>query len=358
MPGPRRVVAVALAALASQLLATARLGEAAPDPDRPGEGDAASEAIVRVSDVAYTPVDPSLILYSGAPTLTFYVYRASDDGVDYPLANVDAASAGGVLWYLHNEMVGDCSHNGTIGQRRWGVTRIRRFKVSTRAPRPLYARGMNFGKFCAFSSGECTGPFRKGRDGAGNGANSKPEWDEFGFYVGCTNLGDYPFDVFRSGRRYPNATWYSFPGACPISQYDNRTEQCIKAMPGGLCDWATGQGDCTYHVRAAGEINIDELVGIRPAWDSRADFCKAGCQEGQGQDGAQQSFGANDDYDQRQESKCTSWWANIWDPLANANRVKELLDMFSRKYPDSRTEKDLPPPKCDFNYDRYFASAP
>lgn len=359
----RRFYAVVAAAAVCRLLVDARLGEPAPEP----AGASANQSVAsrgveavqrRTTKAAYQPADAALAERSEAPTLTFYAYRAVGEGADYPLANVNAASASGVLWYLHNEVIGDCSYNGTVGQRRWGATRIRRFKVSTKATRTLYARGMNFGKFCTFSFGECTGPFREGHAGAGNGANMKPEWDEFGFYVGCTSVGDYPFGSFRSGRRYPNATWYSFPGACPSMRYDTRTEKCIEEMPGGLCDSVTGQGNCTYHVEAAGEVNIDELVGIRPAWKNRADFCKAGCNEGESQNEPQQSFGPQDDYEERQKTQCTSWWANIWDPLANANRVKDLLSMFRRKYPESSTEEDLPQPTCDFNLDRYSASAP
>ena len=34
--------------------------------------------------------------------LEFYVYRAMGDS-SYPLENVNAANAAGVMWYLHNE---------------------------------------------------------------------------------------------------------------------------------------------------------------------------------------------------------------------------------------------------------------
>lgn len=47
---------------------------------------------------------PSLTSNSSAPLHEFYVYRAMGDS-SYPLENVNAANAAGVMWYLHNEAV-------------------------------------------------------------------------------------------------------------------------------------------------------------------------------------------------------------------------------------------------------------
>eukprot|EP00928_Gymnodinium_smaydae_P062595 TRINITY_DN46420_c0_g1_i1.p1 TRINITY_DN46420_c0_g1~~TRINITY_DN46420_c0_g1_i1.p1 ORF type:complete len:585 (+),score=75.54 TRINITY_DN46420_c0_g1_i1:50-1756(+) len=235
------------------------------------------------TDEPYLPPNKALTRPSTAPEFSFYLYRTQgpeQDGGDYPLENVNAASASGVLWYLHNEMIKECNYGNTAGMRRFGVTRIRRFKITYKAPQTLYDKGMNFGTLCSFDSGECTGPHRHGWSGTGSGWNSKDEWEEYGFYVGCAKLGDYPHQEWPSGRRYLDAVWYSLPGACPTMNFHKATTQCKDELPGGRCDFVTGQGNCTYKTEPAGEIDIDELVGITPQWSNRAEFCQAGCVEG------------------------------------------------------------------------------
>merc|ERR1719333_962162 len=55
-----------------------------------------------------------------SPVYTFYMYRVTG-AKDWPIENVNAASLGGVLWYLHNEVIVE-------RPRKFGITRIRRFK--------------------------------------------------------------------------------------------------------------------------------------------------------------------------------------------------------------------------------------
>lgn len=346
------------------------VGEA-PRPDGPGSSPRTAtgaqlswERIHRkqqstdlASDPLYSPNDPALLAPSSAPTLTFYVYRVQSAD-DFPMSNVVVGSAGGALWYLHNEMVQDCRYDGVPGARRWNSTRILRAKMSMKAPQPLADRGMNFGHYCSFNSGECTGPHQHGYDGLGTGENSKPEWENFGFHVGCTVLGDYPYEAYESGKRYPNPVWYSLPGPCPTRRFAEQTAQCAAEVPGGLCDKVTGQGNCTFSVEEAGEVDIDELVGIKPLWPDRASFCRAGCVEGEGQQAANQvPFGPKDNLGALVRKKCITWWHNIWNPIENAYRVSRLLAMFHKKYPNMPTEEELPPPTCDFHRGDYSTAS-
>ena len=102
-------------------------------------------------------------------------YRAMSDS-SYPLENVNAANAAGVMWYLHNEVglaeakffncyilhvfqgqlhtkIDLCmsdsqnilwifAHQVIIfTPRKFGITRIVRFKVQYKAPEPLFQKG-------------------------------------------------------------------------------------------------------------------------------------------------------------------------------------------------------------------------
>merc|ERR1719419_2021670 len=90
----------------------------------------------------------------------------------------------------------------------------------------------------------CRGEFR-------NQGNRAPvggpyEWSNFGYFVGCNNLGEWPFPTFKV--HYPGAIWYSLPGSCPSMQFYAETEWCEKKEPGGYCPGEpTGTGDCTWN---------------------------------------------------------------------------------------------------------------
>lgn len=289
---------------------------------------------------SYRPRNRELALPSDAPTQTFYVYRAqSPEGPhgEYPMSNVNVASLGGVMWYLHNELIYETRYRGVVGQRKYDVSRIRRFKITTKATTPLFKKGMNFGMKSSYDFGENTGPHRDNVNGPGTGWHSQPEWEEYGFYVGCNYLGDFPHQdpVFQVGRLYPDAIWYSLMGPCPAMNYQSASETCKRDLPGGLCPSPDGRGNCTYSIEEAGEIDIDELVGIRPRWASRADFVRRGGWEGSGwSNGGQLSF-----------------WNYIHSRDHNAWRVQAARDMFNTKYPDMT--EDMPPPRCDYDYGRY-----
>merc|ERR1712187_121468 len=79
------------------------------------------------------------------------------------------------------------------------------------------------------------------------------DWSRYGYYVGCEYLGNYPHTQFGSGKAYPEAIWYSFPGYCPNEDFPHKTEQCAAQEPGGYTGGKkdggpvpTGAGDSTY----------------------------------------------------------------------------------------------------------------
>jgi len=242
------------------------------------------------------------------------------------------------MWYLHNEVIGTKSFEGHLGERRFGISRIRRFKITHKATQPLFDRKMNFGVKESFDYGKATGPFRRGA------GSSAPEWNQFGFNIGCDYLGEYPHQdppFSTTGKKYPDAIWYSLPGSCPLMNYKSVTTECKQQFPGGMCSSPNGRGDCTYSVEDAGEIDIDELVGIKEKYGSRANFISKGCFEGDGH--------------KYQNGWCIPFWDNIWDASRNEQRVQAAIDLFHTKYPNSPQHEELAPPRCDFDYQRYYA---
>lgn len=223
------------------------------------------------------------------------MYRAVNDN-NYPPQNVNAANLAGVLWYLQHEVV-------TVTPRKFGITRIVRMRVETKAPQPLLDKGMNFGVRFAFDSGMCTGPF-----------DCNDAWGKYGYFVGCNNLGDFPYPTFKVS--YPGAVWYSLPGPCPSSRYQQQTDECRALQPGGACAGTpTGRGDCTYSYTMAGEIDISDLEG----------------------------------------SNATQFWERADDGQRCQGRISAARELFRLRYPKDPPDEALPAPACDFNYGSFYS---
>jgi len=286
-----------------------------------------------------------LLQNSSAPLRTFYMYRAVTDKVYAPM-NVNMANLPGVLWYLHNEVV-------ERTPRKFGITKISRLKVQTRSTQPLWEKGMEFGVRLAFDSGQATGPFVCGWHGETtpklcqgpfdstydvgmhNGSVVGAfEWDAYGYFVGCNKLGSHPFPNYRI--YYPGAVWYSLPGPCPSNNYTLWDQRCKERQPGGYCEGTpTGQGNCTWTYENAGEVTVDELVGIR----NYTKFLASGRKEYQRW--ADRGLG-------------WTWWDSKKDVLANEWRIQLAKEAFERKYPNSTREDELPAPECDFNFAKFY----
>lgn len=251
---------------------------------------------------------------STGPVYEFYVYRGQNNN-EYPIENVNVASIAGVMWYLGNEIVPDnCMH-------RFDITRILRLKLTYRPTPEIIAKGAHFGVRYAFDSGQCTGP-----------EACKKTWDQYGYVVGCNKFEQkYPYPDFETF--YSDGIWYSLPGKCSEFKYHDKLAGCEKEDPGGVCANPDGTRHCTWSIERAGEISLDELVGIK---GSHADWCNRGCYE----------------YKRGpKRGRCTSFWNNKWTRRENARRVKAALDLFAKKYPNS---EKLQPATCDFNMDKLY----
>jgi len=153
------------------------------------------------------------------------MYRAQSG--DYQLDNNNAADLFGVIWYLQHEVV-------ITNPPKFGITRIMRFKMTTRAPEALYQKGMQFGARYAYDSRECTGP-----------GICEQEYKKYGYFVGCNNLGEWPYPKFDV--HYSSGIWYSLPSA------------------GDCAGIPTGANDCTWSHEPAGYITLADLMKASPA---------------------------------------------------------------------------------------------
>jgi hypothetical protein len=173
------------------------------------------------------------------PIYTFLGYRALPSDDEFEFKDVNIGNLAGVMWYLHNEVV-------AVQPRKYGIARIVRAQFKVTAPNELLSVGMHFGVRFAYDSGMCNGAGKK--EWQGNGS-CDPFYKKYGFFVGCNNLNSYPFPMASQGfpNHYPSARWYSLPGESCCGEGD--------LVP-------TGDPDCIYSYKLAGEINISELAGI------------------------------------------------------------------------------------------------
>jgi len=248
---------------------------------------------------------------------TFYVYRAQDENT-YAPENINAASIAGVLYYLHHEVVITCP-------RKFGITRIRRLKVTVRNTCDLYkAKKTQFGPYVPFDSGKCTIP------------GCEKNWDMYGPVVGCQHI---PFNsgIFAAYCRKPDggtfehcnyAQWFSLPGPCPSKYWMNKTKECKAEVPGGLCKHPSGAKDCTYNVEPAGDLHLDELYDT-PRKDM-TEFCKT----------------KNEYNNQTDKGVGVSFWNGIYTPMACQERINAVHAAFKKKYPDMPAK--LEEADCDY----------
>lgn len=220
--------------------------------------------------------------------MNFYMYRAQNDQT-YPPDNTDLASAAGVMWYLHNEVVRICP-------RKFGITRILRYNVTVFNPPAVFGvKAGQFGHFVQFDSGKCTV----------DGCNAL--WQQpTGYMVGCQPQAE----TFH----YHNSFWYSIPGSCPSKDFSSKTPDCEAAEPGGKCDSPTGAPTCTWSAVLDGEVQLDELSGIT----NYAAFCAEGNVE---YDLAMDAGRGNDFWDERNSD------------VKNKARVLKLMQLFAKHYP-------------------------
>jgi len=249
----------------------------------------------------------------GTKEFQFYLYRAQGND-HYKDENINAANLAGVLYYLHHEVVMMCP-------RKFGVTRIRRLKVTMRNTCDLYKdRTTQFGPYSAFDRGAC-----------GTKDCSKV-YTSFGSVVGCQHI-PYDTGIFAAYCEQPHcgyAQWYSFPGPCTSEPFDGKTKECRKDDPGGFCEKVTGERDCTYKIEDAGSVYLDELYKTVTKYYWWPEFCKS-----------QIEYNNKTDYGIGVE-----WWDGIYSPAKCRDRYNKVIAKFKEKYPDQPST--LTEPRCDF----------
>jgi len=288
---------------------------AGPGRRWPASNDDEREGSAQLIDTTMDADNPLL--------MTFYMYRAQSDW-DYPLENVNAADLPGVMYYLHNEVLG--------GQpRKYNTTRILRYKVTVKPTKEVFdSTNTQFGPFLAFDNGRCTSP------------TCAETFRKFGYNVGCQlldpTLSAYasPFQTQRGCK--PTETcpgvWFSLPGQCPTKDLLDKTQQCVEEEMGGACASVTGEKICTYHYEHAGEVRMDELSGLDDStrWWLPDKMGRKKAEYVKDLDGG----------------VGTHFWDGKMNVSKGSERQRKVLDLFQKKYPQLPETYGQPP--CDFTH--------
>jgi len=266
----------------------------------------------------------------GPVQMTFYMYRAQGDD-SYPIENVNMADLAGVMWYLQREVVGSTP-------RKFHIKRIMRYSVSMKATQDYFdEHPKQFGPFVAYDAGSA-----KGRS---------ETFDKYGYGVGCQLLDTKLFNYVPAPSLQPSChppesmmcntpKWYSLPGPCPELTHKEKLADptCSVKAPGGACPSAvvSGEHDCTYFAAPAGEILLDELVGITDYdmfWQSRnskGDILPNG----------------NVEYVRHLDAGIgIDFWDGGHDKDNCTRRMEKVNKLFKAKYPD--LPETLPEPPCN-----------
>jgi len=271
------------------------------------------------------------------------------------------------MWYLHNEVVASVP-------RKFGVTRILRYRLRMQATQELYSSfRKHFGPFVAFDSGKCTAP------------HCDSIWERYGSVVGCQNLdrsvANYVRDyqepeaqpaeteiMFRklrgaaemssptsvdamSGESLHGGIWYSLPGACPNATVNDKSAACARSMPGGHCKVVDGTRFCTYNAEYAGEIRLDDVSGILDEakgirtyedwWKNSYVSCLDAVARGERAGPCEHHAEYNVLTD---EGVGTSFWNGKHDMKQGLRRMDRVRQLFREKYP--HLPENLEEPAC------------
>jgi len=282
------------------------------------------------------PKDGNCVAASEPTQMTFYQYSAQDKyDPDRVWENVDMASLGGVLFYLHNEVVdkkGEMLSEDGKRTPKFGIDRVVRFKVTMHNTNALWKDFKSqFGQFIQFDYGQAT----FGMPDHVKKCNAI--WEKYGYEVGCQAT---PTGV--SG--YTDGYWTSWPGKCPSMPFKDNTPQggpkktssCEASQPGGSCKSPDGTPDCTWRIEPAGYVTLDELTGVNveELLGSGGHLYNDALDSGE-------NLGAAPGGE-----PTTDFWKDKKDPEACRERETKLLSLFAKKYPSQNAS--LPDPPCDF----------
>jgi len=222
--------------------------------------------------------------------------------------------------------------------RKFHIKRIMRYSVSMKVTQDYYdEHPKQFGPFVAYDAGSA-----KGRS---------EMFDKYGYTVGCQLLDTKLFNYVpppslqpachpQSSMMCNSPKWYSLPGPCPEHDHEEKLADptCSVKAPGGACPSAvvSGEHDCTYFAAPAGEISLDELVGIADYdmfWQSRnskGDILPNG----------------NVEYVRDLDAGIgIDFWDGGQDKDNCTKRMDSVTKLFKAKYPD--LPETLPEPPCN-----------
>jgi len=274
------------------------------------------------------------VVAPGPELLEFYMYRATS-AESYPLDGTNLASAAGVMSYLHVEVVSS-ENVGTAKPaggclRKYDISKVQRWHIRMKNTPMVYNfdngnRRGQFAQFKQFDSAKCT-------FGAPSFEECNQFWRDYGYAVGCQPRSE---EIFK----YPEAYWYSLPGTCPQQDFTNKTaDDCKKKAPGGSCSNPDGTPFCTYEATLAGEVSLDQLVGICSSKDCTG--FKAFCEEGKKEFKCPPQPGRKECND---NGLAVDFWKGYNDIKRNAERADKLKKLFRENYPNL---PELETPACD-----------
>lgn len=222
--------------------------------------------------------------------LNFDMYRAmAGSAVDtHPIEDDDMADLGGVIKYMHTELLTEHLADPLRTTRKYGIDVLTRHRFKIRNPDKVLESGTfqamgEFGQFVTFDWGQ-----------ASNAAQMSlfTEYGDFvGVQMGCADL--------RCDVRWPAElpySWFSVGNWCPNLPWDKKGPKsspnlgCSRSLgggfvQGGLCPNGfdsvsfvpigspTGAPGCTYTYGKAEIVRLDDLAGIT-AQDCHGGKCK------------------------------------------------------------------------------------
>jgi hypothetical protein len=243
------------------------------------------------------------------------------------MENINLASAGAVLYYLHKQVVPAGCSQAKPHKRFGGISHVWRYKVTMENTKQVWEHSS--AEHYPLLGPHLFAPFAQFGDGRCRSEGCTKWWKDFGYSVGCEvevlMPSEYGASIFYQSR-FSNSQWYSLPGRCPtLTNEDPRKFQdCAAEEPGGQCGGPNGTQTCTWKIEDAGKVALDDLIGI--------DFDTL-CNE------------EKKEYDQDLDrGEGVTFWDHRHSQPRNAERTRLLLKLFKDKFSNSPYLLD---PVCD-----------
>jgi len=150
------------------------------------------------------------------------------------------------------------------------------------------------------------------------------------------------------------------PDSTTVDVNKYKTPECTKRMPGGLCpkgiDKPTGAPDCTYTYEDAGEILLDDLVGIDDYNDFwNVSYTRCAKQKAVGELPEETECRHNKEYDVKTDKGTgTDFWNGKLDKEKCTERLEKARKLFKEKFPEFPEHLEEPPCEFDMYYDGEF----